>query len=94
LGRPWVVKDEIYKMWYSIRTRDLKYKIGYAESGDGVAWKRKDHLAGISVSADPLTWDSQMVCYPCVVDLPLGRVMFYNGNGHGIHGFGWAVWEE
>lgn len=91
LGRPWVVKDEIYKMWYSIRGRDLIYRMGYAESGDGVKWTRKDDRAGIKTSATG--WDSQMVEYPCVVDLPLGRVMFYNGNQHGRDGFGWAVWE-
>lgn len=91
-GRPWVVKDDIYKMWYSIRTvPGPTYRIGYAESADGSDWERKDHLAGIDVSDEG--WDSEMVCYTAIVDLPIGRIMLYCGNGHGKGGFGWAIWE-
>ena len=87
LTRPCVVKDgELYRMWYSRRGRS--YRIGYAESGDGITWTRKDDEAGIDVSSRG--WDSEMIEYPCVVDAG-ERFLFYNGNGYGETGIGWAV---
>lgn len=92
-GRPWVIKDQgTYKMWYSIRSRTAPYRIGYAESSDGLNWKRKDAETGIERSGDG--WDSEMICYPCVVDVREKRYMFYNGNRHGATGFGYAVCED
>jgi predicted GH43/DUF377 family glycosyl hydrolase len=94
VGRPWVVRDgDTYKMWYSIRSKaPVSYRIGYAESADGVTWTRKDHEAGIQPSASG--WDSEMICYPCVVDAGGHRYMFYNGNRQGSTGFGCAVLES
>lgn len=92
-GRPWVIKDNnVYKMWYSIRSRTAPYKIGYAESKDGLDWIRKDEEVGIEKSAEG--WDSEMICYPCVTDIKGKRYMFYNGNQHGSTGFGVAVLEQ
>lgn len=95
VGRPWVLKEQgLYKMWYSIRStsRQLAYRIGYADSQDGLHWMRKDNEAGITVS--DTGWDSEMICYPCVIDISGHRYMFYNGNRHGSTGFGYAVLEE
>jgi len=94
VGRPWVIKDaNIYKMWYSIRSRaHVSYRIGYAESRDGLTWERKDGEVGISPSAEG--WDSEMICHPCVVDVNGRRYMFYNGNHHGATGFGYAILES
>jgi predicted GH43/DUF377 family glycosyl hydrolase len=90
IGRPWVLKDgDLYKMWYSYR--GAAYRMGYAESDDGIAWERKDHLAGIDVSESG--WDSEMIEYPCVFDHQGARYMLYNGNGYGKTGIGLAVWE-
>lgn len=92
-GRPWVVRDgELYRMWYSIRSRSKPYRIGYAQSLDGLIWTRLDDEVGIEKSTSG--WDSQMVCYPCVIDVRGKRYMFYNGNQHGASGFGLAVLEE
>ncbi|MEM4297263.1 MAG: hypothetical protein QW815_02715 [Nitrososphaerota archaeon] len=92
-GRPWVVRDgQIYKMWYSIRSRVSPYTIGYAESADGIYWERLDHEAGIARSESG--WDSEMICFPCVIDAGGRRYMFYNGNRHGLEGFGCAVLES
>jgi predicted GH43/DUF377 family glycosyl hydrolase len=92
-GRPWVIKEHnIYKMWYSIRSRAHPYRIGYAESTDGINWVRKDEEVGIQRSESG--WDSEMICYPCVVDIKGKRYMFYNGNRHGLTGFGYAVLES
>jgi hypothetical protein len=89
-GRPWVIKEpDGYKMWYSIRSRTAPYRMGYAESSDGLFWERRDAEVGIERSATG--WDSEMICYPCVVDAAGKRYMFYNGNRHGETGFGYAV---
>jgi hypothetical protein len=92
LGRPCVVRDgPTYRMWYSIRSHSKGYRVGYAESLDGLAWRRLDSEAGIDVSEEG--WDSEMICYPMVVDFGGARHMFYNGNRHGATGFGWAILE-
>jgi predicted GH43/DUF377 family glycosyl hydrolase len=79
--------DEIHQMWYSCRGET--YRIGYAESEDGMQWKRLDKKAGITVS--PSGWDSEMVEYPFVFDFEDNRYMLYNGNGYGKSGVGLAV---
>lgn len=69
-----------------------RYKVGYAESDDLVNWERDDSKAGIEVSPDG--WDSEMVCYPHVVEVDNRLIMFYCGNGFGEGGFGYAVAEK
>lgn len=91
-----VRKDgELYRMWYSYRSHvDYRtkqansYRIGYAESDDGLAWTRMDDQAGIALSNEG--WDSFMLAYPEVVDVGPHRYLFYNGNGFGQTGFGYA----
>jgi hypothetical protein len=90
VGRPWVIRESgLFRMWYSIRSRDEGYTIGYAESGDGIHWERRDQDVGIAKSADG--WDSEMICYPAVFDQGGVRYMLYNGNRCGRTGFGYAV---
>lgn len=92
LGRPSVIRDlDGYRMWYAIRSFSRLYRIGYAESDDGIHWVRRDEHAGIDVSQQG--WDSEMICYPCVVKSEGRFLMFYNGNGHGSTGFGYATLE-
>lgn len=93
VGRPWVLKDaDTYRMWYSVRGKDrVSYRIGYAESNDGLVWTKRDADVGIDVSTDG--WDSEMICHPSIVDVRGSRLMFYNGNGNGSTGFGYAVLE-
>lgn len=89
VGRPTVLRDGgVYRMWYSIRSFDVPYRIGYAESADGVDWVRRDSEAGIERS--PEGWDSEMICYPYVLRVGGRMLMFYNGNQHGKSGFGYA----
>jgi len=100
IGRPWVIDDNgLYKMWFSYRgSRGYRYaggehySIGYAESDDGIHWRRKDEVVGIGVSENG--WDSEMVEYCSVVDLNGERYMLYNGNGFGRSGFGLAILEQ
>jgi hypothetical protein len=97
IGRPVVVHENgLYRMWYSYRNiddyrsnREKSYHIGYAESKDNVSWERKDEQAGLELSEEG--WDSEMVAYPYIVDYLDKRYMFYNGNGFGRSGFGYAL---
>lgn len=90
IARPVVHKESpIYEMWYSFRGGKRTYRIGYAESGNGTDWVRKDKEAGINVSK--CGWDSEMICYPFVFDHKGTKYMLYNGNGYGNAGFGLAM---
>jgi len=92
VGRPYVVKDDgTYKMFYSVGTKSKRYRLGYAESNDGVNWERKDGDTGLDVSSSG--WDSEMVAYPSVVQHKQRTYLFYNGNNMGQTGFGYAVLE-
>ena len=90
-----IKEDGIYKMWFAYRGsfdfRDGKdsYRIGYAESEDAVTWKRMDESSGISFSDSG--WDSKMQTYPNVVQHGNKKFLFYNGNGFGKTGIGYAV---
>lgn len=91
IARPHVVKDgSVYRMWYS--HRGPAYRIGLAESNDGLEWTRYDQDAGLAAS--PEGWDSEMVCYPWVGDVGGKRRMLYNGNGYGRTGIGQAIEES
>ncbi len=47
-GRPCVRdRDGTLHMWYSLRTVERGYDLGYATSADGISWRRKDHAAGL-----------------------------------------------
>lgn len=91
LARPCVLLEEgIYKMWFSYKGKD--YRIGYAESPDGLTWVRKDKNSGIDVSTSG--WDSQMIEYSYVLNHKGKKYMFYNGNNYGYDGIGLAVLDE
>jgi hypothetical protein len=86
-GRPFVkIEDRIYKMWYCYRGE--YYKIGYAESIDGIIWVRKDNEMDFDISH--FGWDSEMIEYPCIFDINNVRYLLYNGNGYGKSGIGIA----
>lgn len=88
ISRPCVLRDgDLYRMWYSYRGDH--YRIGYAESVDGIAWTRKDSIFGLDVSSEG--WDSEMVEYAFVFDHGGARHMLYNGNGYGMTGIGHAT---
>ena len=92
IARSWVIKEDgMYKMWYSYVMPPKTYRIGYAESSDGKEFKRMDHKAGIDVSQDG--FDSEMMCYPCIIIHKGKKYMFYNGNQFGKEGFALAVLE-
>jgi len=90
LARPSVVRDrDGYRMWFSHKSVDTTYRIGYAESADGVDWVRLDSQSGIDVSESG--WDSEMIEYSLVFRHKDALYMLYNGNGYGVGGIGLAV---
>lgn len=100
IGRPCVYKESgIYKMFYSYRgVRDYRtdrthsYRLGYAESNDGLTWTRRDDEVGIERSETG--WDSEMIEY-CFHHRHEGRgYLFYNGNGFGQTGIGYALLDN
>lgn len=91
IAKPMVIyENSIYKMWYSYRGEH--YKIGYAESKDGINWSRIDNKVGINRSIEG--WDNEMIEYAYVFDYNGDRYMTYNGNGFGKSGIGLAKLEK
>jgi hypothetical protein len=94
ISAPWVLRvNGKYCMWYSTRGHETKqaknYRIGYAESADGISWIRRDELAGITCSESG--WDSEMICYPSFHAFKDKIYMLYSGNSVGKGGIGYAV---
>ena len=100
ISRPSILKrGEKYFLFYSYRNnlnyranKENGYRIGFAISDDGLKWERKDKEIGIYFSNGG--WDSEMMAYPNVLPHKDQLYMFYNGNGFGRTGFGYAVLEE
>ena len=99
ITRPWVQRGNRWQMWYCHRSLDgyrtdkeKSYRIGYAESNDGVAWERRDDQGGLAPVVQG--WDSEMTAYPAVYQQAGRLCLIYNGNGFGRSGFGYAVCEE
>lgn len=99
-ARPTVLKENgRYLMWYCFRgsvdyrtDKAQSYRLGYAESDDGIRWQRMDERVGIERSEDG--WDAEMMEYPFVYRHKGRKYMLYNGNGFGATGFGYAVLDE
>jgi predicted GH43/DUF377 family glycosyl hydrolase len=98
-ARPSVLRiNGKYLMWYSRREidgfrsrRESMYRAGFAISDDGISWNRRDELAGLEPSSEG--WDSEAIAYPYAMDLSGRLLLFYNGNGFGQSGFGYATGE-
>jgi len=93
IGKPMVLKEkDKYEMWYAYRGGSDLYRIGYADSSNGINWERKDSEAGIDVSESG--WDSEMIEYAYVFECNNQRYMIYNGNDFGKSGLGLAQWID
>lgn len=95
--RPSVLKiGDTWHMWFCSRDSvDFRggrgsYRVCYARSKNLQTWDRDDAKAGI-LPGKPGEWDSEMIAYPCVFQQGDKLAMFYNGNGFGAAGFGYAV---
>ncbi len=88
-GRPYITSDNsAYTLWSSVRSKNLGYRFICAQSHNGKTWRRSDHLLNLDVSENG--WDSQMVCFPSVIQVHDKTYLFYNGNQYGESGFGIA----
>ncbi len=89
LARPYVIfENGVWKMWFAYKGKN--YKIGYAESDDGINWTRNDHFSSI-LPSDNSEFDSEMTEYAAVIKYKEMYYMFYNGNNYGIDGIGLAI---
>ncbi|MEP6726817.1 MAG: hypothetical protein ABJC98_13445, partial [Bacteroidota bacterium] len=88
-------KGNLYYMYFSKRQivdyrikGEAAYSLGMATSMDLINWERHDDIRGIETSS--AGWDSEMICYPNIIETDSRYLMFYNGNGFGKTGFGLA----
>lgn len=92
-GRPWVLESGgRHAMYYSIRRISLgAYRLGYAESADGIHWDRKDAELGLDVGPDE--YDDHAIMYAAPIEVQGRTWCFYNGNDFGRDGIALAVLE-
>ena len=89
---PWsvVVTDGTHRMWYTGQDSSGDYRIGYAESSDGLSWtKRPDPV----LEPGP-EWDSENIWTPTVVSDGSLFHMWYAGNdgqSHTAIGYAWSA---
>lgn len=85
IARPWVIKHRTrYSMWYC-KFSNSNYSLGYAESGDGLQWVRKDDQVQIPKLA--CGSDSSAQAYPSLFVYQDKFYLLYNGNQFGKDGF-------
>lgn len=90
-----ILKNEsYYEMYFSVRDKteyredsEKSYRIKKAVSINGTDWERINIL---QLDTSDTGWDDFMVCYPEIVETGEHIFMFYNGNGFGKTGFGYA----
>jgi predicted GH43/DUF377 family glycosyl hydrolase len=90
------LEDGTFRMWYSaIGTRWGYYSICYAESQDGLHWRRgKEYGDNLQLTPQGSGWEKQMVEYPSVIRENGQLRLFYCGNGYGQTGIGTALSAE
>lgn len=98
ITKPCVFKENSkYKMFYSYRNAvdyrtdaNMSYRLGYAESDDGIKWQRKDDEM-THFRSETESWETVMQEYCSTYVFDGIRYLIYNGNGFGETGFGYAV---
>jgi hypothetical protein len=88
------LKSGKYEMHFSVRgaidyreDASNSYRIKSALSDDGIVWERNPRCA---LPVAKSGWDSLMTAYPYVVSYENSDYLFYNGNGFGSTGIGYA----
>lgn len=89
LARPVVYKKpHHYEMWFCSRGGSDTYRARFATSKNGKNWLR-DSSPIINLSSKG--WDSNMICYPFILEHKNNKYLFYNGNDYGATGIGYAL---
>lgn len=90
-GRPWVTREHgRHCMYYSVRRKSLRaYRMGYAESPDGLSWDRQDQRINLDVG--PGAYDDSAIMYAAPIKIDGTTWCFYNGNDFGREGFALAT---
>lgn len=83
ISYPWVmVENGLFRMWYGSNIawgpekRDMRHLIKYAESDDGIHWRRDNTIAIDFGGADEYA-----ICKPCVVKDGTGYRMWFCARG-------------
>ncbi|MGD1845986.1 MAG: hypothetical protein ACFB10_11385 [Salibacteraceae bacterium] len=93
ISRPSIVVEQgRYRAWYPTKKENRGYRIGYAESQDGLDWQRMDDRVGIEVSEEG--WDAEALDKQEVIAHRGKKFMLYNGNRFGFDGIGLAILTE
>lgn len=95
IGRPRATRrpDGTWHLRVTSDTRSKQYACFLFTSPDGVTFARTDTVELPRGDAD--AWDGEMTCYPAHHQTPDGRqFLFYNGNGMGQTGVGYAEWVD
>lgn len=99
LARPWVapVQGE-RRLWFSYREREhfrsqeaSAYRIMHVPLDEGAEITGRPRTLEFANPPSSDSWDGFMQAYPVVMPYEGGYVVFYNGNGFGQTGFGWAT---
>lgn len=85
-------EDNIYKVIYSLRYMSKGYRLGYAESEDGIHFVRMDNKIGITVSEQG--FDDDMICFAERIQIGNDVYLIYSGNHYGMEGIGYAKLVE
>lgn len=86
-------EDGLYKIIYSLRHLSKGYRLGYAESKDGINWIRMDEKVGITISPKG-AFDDDMICFAERLEYKDKVYLFYSGNHYGMEGIGYAELEN
>ncbi len=82
----------LYRLIYSLRSASRGYRLGYAQSRDGLVFERRDDEVGLDVSDQG--WDSEMIAFPERYAFGGTTWLFYCGNRYGQGGVGYAQLME
>jgi predicted GH43/DUF377 family glycosyl hydrolase len=101
ISYPWVMKENgVYRMWYGSNLKwganqeDMNHILKYAESKDGINWKRYGQIV-----IDSNYPKEYAICKPCVLKQDNDYYMWYSSRGHRYRIF-WAkskdgiTWEK
>jgi hypothetical protein len=93
ISRLSILKKEKYKAWYPYKLKKNNgYRIGYAESNDGIKWNRFNDCVNLKTTQN--SWDSDSLDKVEVIQGLDEKIILYNGNKFGYDGIGMAILKE